>query len=93
MKKVLEYTYMVEAEFNESKNMIHMYIYERRETDNTFVIYRSIPYISGIDNIDTLISRWMRAFSKSDMCNLWFNPAKEGFREELKRLLEEIEDE
>lgn len=92
MKKVLEYTYMVEAEFNENKNMIHMYIYERRETDNTFVLHKAIPYVSGIDNVDTLINRWIRTFSKSDMCNMWFSTAKEGFRDELKRLLKEVEE-
>ena len=90
MKKVLEYTYMVEAEFNKNKNMIYMRIYEKRETGNTFVQNRSIPYISSIDDVDTLINRWIRTFDKSDMCNMWFNSVKEGFREELKKLLKEI---
>lgn len=92
MKKVLEYIYMIEAEFNENKDMIYMRIYEKRETDNTFVQNRSIPYIVDRDDVDSLINRWVRTFSKSDMCNIWFNSVKEGFREELKQLLKEVEE-
>lgn len=91
MKKVLEYTYMVEVKFNESKDMIYMNLYERRETGNMFLMRKSpIPYTSSIDDVDTLINRWVRTFNKSEMCSMWFNPAKEGFRDELKRLLKEV---
>lgn len=90
LKKVLEYTYFVEAYFNESKDIIYMDVYERRETGNMFVIRTNlIPYMEGIDDVDTLINSWLRSFSKSKMCNMWFLPAKEGFREELKKLLKE----
>ena len=91
MKKVSEYTYFVEASLNENKNMIYMCVYERRETGNMLVVQNStIPYIMGTGDIDILINKWVRTIDQNKMCNKWFLPAKEGFKEELKRLLKEI---
>lgn len=91
MKKVLEYTYFVEASFSENKDMIYMCVYERRETGNMLVVQNStIPYVIGMGDIDILINKWIRTLDKNEMCNMWFLPAKEGFKEELKRLLKEI---
>ena len=94
LKRVLEYTYLVDAEFDDENNSIYMRIYERRETGDTSMINgSSIPYITGVDDENILINKWLRTLSKSDMCSMWFLPAKEGFREELKRLLKNNEGE
>lgn len=93
MRKVLEYTYFVEAEFNKNKSMIYMNVYERRETGNTFVLpSSSISYTRGLDDVDTLINKWTMTLSNSTACSMWFVPVKEGFKEELKRLLKESEE-
>lgn len=90
MTKVFCLSHTVDVSFNKEKDAIYMDIYtEQTNNGEPFMERVMIPYIEGTTDIELLMSKWLQ----TKKVRYASKEIRDGFRKELKILLNQIDSE
>lgn len=90
MTKVFCISYSVDVSFNKERDVIYMDTYTEQENGESLMKRDVIPYIEGMSDVDLLMENWLR--TRKDKKSI-SKAIKDGFRKELKELLNHIDSE